>query len=288
MHLLADPERCPAPIDGRQAPQAASHVLDGVPSGLASDSSSTVSDPESVVAVRRLDWLAVAHDTRCSGKHLPDPGVFKEQKAGSAGGNGPVSSSSRCSHPAVASDWFMAIAGSPTNAVVSAGDVGQLGCSSAMHGGRNGAGGDVFAWREDELKELQHAAFTGGGDSRQKLVILASDVIYDEPLTEALFDVLRLLMPSRGDGDAVFYLALEKRFNFTLKDLSVVASGYKSFLRNVSTDETAGVDGPRSTNMQQHQHDFEGKRIPLSFPQCFRYDRSTAMELWEIRRRQFL
>eukprot|EP00752_Nemacystus_decipiens_P008139 g7279.t1 len=108
---------------------------------------------------------------------------------------------------------------------------------------------------------------------------------------------------SKGDADerafccaegkaqaAVLYLALEKRFNFSMAELSVAATGYSALLRNVldvtqqADDGGAGEDGSAK---QAHDAEkcFEGRRLPLTFQQCFRYQRSDAMELWEIRRR---
>ena len=85
-----------------------------------------------------------------------------------------------------------------------------------------------------------------------------------------------------GGGEAVLYLALEKRFNFSLAELSVSATGYKALLRNVM-DVTDGVDG-RIGAYAWRRKAFEGRRLPLTFQQCFRYQRSAAMEMWEIRR----
>lgn len=191
-----------------------------------------------------------------------------------------------------------------------------------------------YAWECGELMSLlrsaQHRATELEG--RGGLVILASDVIYDEDLTEAFFDVLKTLMPAPPPppresnrstaGNAlssnpsppissvppVLYMALEKRFNFTIAELSVAATGYKALLRNVldltaaaadsSDSSSSGVraakDDCRSSasedaaHQQQeadHQQAFEGVRLPLTFLQCFQYQRNTAMELWEIRRR---
>lgn len=205
-----------------------------------------------------------------------------------------------------------------------------------------------FTWSKGELEGLSASTRTGGGG----LIIIAADVIYDEGLTEALFDVLTSLMPPlvprdgdrvadskncRGisdrtpatqtspcptansadvevdvafsdthcgrkhveqaradvsrvtdDGEAVLFLALEKRFNFSLAELSVAATGYNALLRNV-LDVTGGrgEEGKRAEACPPQAHDkmFEGRRLPLSFQQCFRYQRSNAMELWEIRRR---
>ncbi|CAM9268062.1 unnamed protein product [Choristocarpus tenellus] len=216
-----------------------------------------------------------------------------------------------------------------------------------------------FDWRPNELEDLLSGTGRAkSSDGGRGLVLLASDVIYDEELTEALFQVLRKLMPppcpmpsppaivltscsgcihhmadnnttlegsidmsttttnrevcllassrtddhqnpvpalgemrnvDSGEEGPVLFLALEKRFNFTLKELSVTATGYKAFLRNVCdiTNLSAVSSGGccAKGNGFGGDHAFEGRRLPLDFEQCFHYSRSDAMELWEIRRR---
>lgn len=209
-----------------------------------------------------------------------------------------------------------------------------------------------FAWRKGELEGLSRSTSPGGG-----IVIIAADVIYDEGLTDAFFDVLKLLMPARtkpptktradtitsdcncdhkyaqkGAGrdelaakmsptysgsvidsgvfdshtstgnntstrqqrssslqrETTLYLAIEKRFNFSLPELSVAATGYNALLRNVLdvTMEAEGrvADGGCTQQGLDSPKAFEGKRLSMSFQQCFRYQRSSAMELWEIKR----
>lgn len=96
---------------------------------------------------------------------------------------------------------------------------------------------------------------------------------------------------AEGRAQSVLYLALEKRFNFSMAELSVAATGYNALLRNVVLDTTqateSGVAGVDRSAQQggNAQKEFEGRKLPLSFQQCFRYTRNDAMELWEIRRR---
>lgn len=72
-------------------------------------------------------------------------------------------------------------------------------------------------------------------------VFLAADVVYSEDLTTAFFAVLEKLMPP--NSDKVLYLAMEKRYNFSLTDLDVVAHGYKHF-RTFFTSDDANGTGP--------------------------------------------
>lgn len=96
---------------------------------------------------------------------------------------------------------------------------------------------------------------------------------------------------AKGKAQAVLYLALEKRFNFSIAELSVAATGYSALLRNVlditqQAADSGGAGVDRSAQQGENAlKDFEGRRLPLSFQQCFRYTRNDAMELWEIRRR---
>ncbi|MCL7022004.1 hypothetical protein MKW94_030467, partial [Papaver nudicaule] len=73
-----------------------------------------------------------------------------------------------------------------------------------------------FSWTPSEVEEAEKAS-----------LLLAADVIYNDDLTDALFGTLQKLM-SRG-STKVLYLALEKRYNFSLSDLDVVANGYSCF-----------------------------------------------------------
>ncbi|KAG9450206.1 hypothetical protein H6P81_010171 [Aristolochia fimbriata] len=122
-----------------------------------------------------------------------------------------------------------------------------------------------FLWSTCEINEAQGAS-----------LFLAADVIYSDDLTEALFQTLAELM-SKG-SQKVLYLALEKRYNFTLDDLNVVANGYTCFRRYVKEEEEARTLGASARC-------FVGKQIDLQeIPQYIReYDRGNELELWQIR-----
>lgn len=103
---------------------------------------------------------------------------------------------------------------------------------------------------------------------------LAADVIYDDQITEALFQTLSRLMKS---GERL-WLSLEKRFNFEVDVISLVAHGYNRFLQYAqhSLECKYKVDGIERSRR------FSGKRISLLFPQYIEYDRTKDLELWEI------
>jgi predicted nicotinamide N-methyase len=85
----------------------------------------------------------------------------------------------------------------------------------------------VFHWTHKDKQLLQENPVTW----------LASDVIYDDKLTEALFTKLDSMMKT---GETL-WLALEKRFNFTIEEMSVVAHGYRKFLMIINAEETAAA-----------------------------------------------
>ncbi|XP_021846853.1 uncharacterized protein [Spinacia oleracea] len=112
-----------------------------------------------------------------------------------------------------------------------------------------------YSWTPSEVEEVNRAS-----------VLLAADVIYSDELTDAFFSVLEKMMCQHSEK--VLYLALEKRYNFNLYDLDVVANGYSHFLSYLSEEKG-----------------FTGKRIVLSeIPQYVReYERGNDVELWEIK-----
>ncbi|KAA3455552.1 methyltransferase-like protein 22 isoform X2 [Gossypium australe] len=123
-----------------------------------------------------------------------------------------------------------------------------------------------FSWSSSELEEVQKAS-----------LLLAADVIYSDDLTDVLFGILERIM-SQG-SEKVLYLALEKRYNFSLDDLDVVANGYlnfRSYLKDDSECEGLELDSLPC---------FTGKCIDVAeIPQYVGgYDRGDDVELWEIR-----
>ncbi|EEF46491.1 conserved hypothetical protein [Ricinus communis] len=122
-----------------------------------------------------------------------------------------------------------------------------------------------YSWIPAEIEEAQGVS-----------LLLAADVIYSDDLTDALFSILGTLMPL--GSEKVLYLALEKRYNFSLDDLDVVANGYKHFLSYLKEEEYEELEYGSSPC-------FVGKRIDLSLiPQYVRgYDRGNDVELWQIK-----
>ncbi|KAH9666082.1 putative methyltransferase family protein [Citrus sinensis] len=133
--------------------------------------------------------------------------------------------------------------------------------------GNSSASQERYSWNSSELKEVQRAS-----------VLLAADVIYSDDLTDALFHTLKRLMPL--GSKKVLYLALEKRYNFSLNDLDVVANGYSHFRSYIMGE------GEHRRFERESFPAFVGKCIDLNeFPQYVReYDRGNDVELWQIKR----
>ncbi|KAL0415244.1 UNVERIFIED_CONTAM: Methyltransferase-like protein 22 [Sesamum latifolium] len=81
-----------------------------------------------------------------------------------------------------------------------------------------------YGWGVSEVEELHKAS-----------LLLAADVIYSDDLTDAFFRVLEAIMSNTPDK--VLYIALEKRYNFTIDDLDVVANGYSHFRSYIKDGE---------------------------------------------------
>uniref|UniRef100_A0A6N2KRY1 Methyltransferase-like protein 22 n=1 Tax=Salix viminalis TaxID=40686 RepID=A0A6N2KRY1_SALVM len=121
------------------------------------------------------------------------------------------------------------------------------------------------SWTSSNVEEAERAA-----------LLVAADVIYSDDLTDALFCILEKLM-SLG-SKKVLYLALEKRYNFSLDDRDVVANGYSHFRSYLRGEEEYDNLKHGSSSC------FVGKCFDLSsIPQYVReYERGNDVELWQI------
>jgi len=149
-----------------------------------------------------------------------------------------------------------------------------------------------YSWKSNDLQLLQS----------NQIILLAADVIYDDALTDALFQTASEIMKP----DEHFWISIEKRFNFTIQDLSLVANGYKKFLqithsfsidnhnaKEVNNDQNRIAINDekvskfhynyRNENNEDITCIFKGTRILLDFPQfLIDYDRVPELELWDI------
>lgn len=138
-----------------------------------------------------------------------------------------------------------------------------------------GSGG----WTADDIAVLS--------SNKTEVLWLAADVIYDDALTEAFFKTARRCM---RPGEHL-WMAMEKRFNFSIEEMSVVAHGYKRLLKYIglSPSQTTAVLEVEVSHFSHDvsSHYFTGKRIPLTFPQrVMNYDRVKDLEMWDITRTQ--
>ncbi|XP_026543677.1 methyltransferase-like protein 22 [Notechis scutatus] len=121
---------------------------------------------------------------------------------------------------------------------------------------------DCFSWSEKEITEL-HDLTT---------VILAADVFYDDDLTDAFFKTLSRITRNLKNSCTV-YFSMEKRFNFTLRQMDVVCEAYSHF-RSTLDELLKTSDGEMRYSVQP---------VELSFPQRIVYERVPQLELWKLR-----
>nr|XP_037286980.1 methyltransferase-like protein 22 [Rhipicephalus microplus] len=114
----------------------------------------------------------------------------------------------------------------------------------------------AFAWSAKDLDEFRKAE-----------VILAADVVYDDCLTDCLFE---LVLKTVTRGSQTIYVALEKRVNFTLEDLDTVSPCHRHFLQWLEKLRELG---------------WKVCAVDLSnVPQYFgSYSRDSYLELWQLR-----
>jgi hypothetical protein len=111
-------------------------------------------------------------------------------------------------------------------------------------------------------------------------IFVAADVIYDDSLVESLFAKLSQL---GRQGDQI-WMTMEKTYNFSLRYLDVVATGYKEFLNAVgcvSDDDRAPVDKNEHSGGKAR---FRGRIVPVAtVPKYVQtYERTDDLEIWEI------
>ncbi|XP_068897084.1 methyltransferase-like protein 22 [Tenebrio molitor] len=94
-------------------------------------------------------------------------------------------------------------------------------------------------------------------------VVIAADVVYDDVITEAFVRTVGHLL-SKPPKRSV-YVALEKRFVFTIADCDAVAPCYEYFVECMQKLENISME-----------------EVPLNFPQYFHYERVKELVLWKI------
>lgn len=105
-------------------------------------------------------------------------------------------------------------------------------------------------------------------------IIFAADVIYDDDLTDAFIKTLEVILNKSTDDKQQIrkkcvYIALEKRYVFTVVDMETCAPCYEYFLQEFH-------------KLKSKNSNWRIESIPLDFPQYFEYDRTNALVLWKI------
>lgn len=94
-------------------------------------------------------------------------------------------------------------------------------------------------------------------------------VIYDDDLTDAFVRTLeKLLDPTPNNKRKIIYIALEKRYVFTVADLESLAPCYEYFL--------SGIEKLR------YRKNWKFESIPIDFPQYFLYERVKELVLLKL------
>lgn len=96
-------------------------------------------------------------------------------------------------------------------------------------------------------------------------------VIYDDDLTDALILTIEKLLLVEGDAKKrkCIYIALEKRYVFTVIDLESLPPCYEYFLKGIE-------------KMRQRNGGWTFTSIPIDFPQYFKYERVKELVLLKL------
>lgn len=94
-------------------------------------------------------------------------------------------------------------------------------------------------------------------------------MIYDDDLTAAFVSTMQKILNT--SPSKTVYLALEKRYVFTIEHLDSVAPCYETFLALLDKVKTENVHTTWTV-----------EQLPLDFPKYFTYERVKELVLWKI------
>ncbi|XP_069987347.1 methyltransferase-like protein 22 isoform X4 [Penaeus vannamei] len=122
-----------------------------------------------------------------------------------------------------------------------------------------------------EIDFYDHATIDENFESLKDIsVIMAADTIYHNQLTDQFFrTILRLMCEP---PNKTMYVALEKRFVFTIEDMDTVAPCYDYFLDR--------IEWLRCQNLSTINWTIE--EVPIDFKQYFIYEKTRHLVLWKI------
>lgn len=121
--------------------------------------------------------------------------------------------------------------------------------------GHGGPSSDEWTWTAADSEAISETR-----------VLLASDVIYENRLTDGFFSFLRRML--RDGPRWELFLTLERRLNFTLENLEVGCPAHDHFLRQLEA-----LKRSERTSVE---------RLTTDFPRHFDYRRTDYLELWRI------
>ncbi|XP_037783396.1 methyltransferase-like protein 22 isoform X1 [Penaeus monodon] len=122
-----------------------------------------------------------------------------------------------------------------------------------------------------EIDFYDHATIDETYESLKDIsVIMAADTIYHNQLTDQFFRTILRLMSE--PPNKTMYVALEKRFVFTIEDMDTVAPCYDYFLDR--------IDWLRCQNLSTI--DWTIEEVPIEFKQYFIYEKTRHLVLWKI------
>ncbi|KAK4297262.1 hypothetical protein Pmani_030305 [Petrolisthes manimaculis] len=126
-----------------------------------------------------------------------------------------------------------------------------------------------------EVKEIDFYNHTTIDDLADRMkdvtVILVADVIYHNQLTDAFFSTVLRLMSD--PPEKTMYVAMEKRYVFTLEDMDSVAPCYEYFLQK--------LDWLCCQNLSRV--DWTVEQNSTNFKHYFTYERTKHLVLWKIK-----
>lgn len=97
-------------------------------------------------------------------------------------------------------------------------------------------------------------------------------VIYDNDITDHLLKTLQLILDPNDANphkDKQVFLALEKRYVFTVADLDTLAPCYEYFMQRVN-------------ELRKTTIDWKLDAVDLNFPQYFHYERSKDLIIMKL------
>jgi hypothetical protein len=138
-----------------------------------------------------------------------------------------------------------------------------------------------YLWTNDDINYILH----------NDIVYFAADIVYDDTITLNFMTKLNELLKNGIDK---CYIALEKRFNFSIDCMDVVANGYDYFLsflniddnndNNDTNNDNTKNDNTNNDNTNDDNHiKLYAKRVDIDFPQyILNYSRGNDLEIYIV------